>query len=39
METIAKQIVKAINQTTNDYDAAEAAAKVLKKYFDLKKKK
>ena len=38
METIAKQIVKAINKTTNDYDASEAASKVLKKYFNLKKK-
>ena len=38
IKTIAKQIVKAINKTTNDYDAAEAASKVLKKYFNLKEK-
>tara|TARA_R110000744_G_scaffold248676_1_gene365050 strand:+ start:505 stop:615 length:111 start_codon:yes stop_codon:yes gene_type:complete len=36
MEKIAKKIVKAINKTTNDYDAVEKAAEVLRKYLNKK---
>lgn len=36
MRKIAKEIVKAINTTNNDYDASEKAAEVLRKHFTKK---
>lgn len=38
MKKIAEQIIKAVNKTTNDYDAVEQATKVLNKYFNIKEK-
>ena len=37
MLEIAKKIVKTVNQTTNDYDAVEEIAKVLKEHFEGKR--
>ena len=37
MIEIAEEIVKTVNQTTNDYDAVEEIMKVLKEHFEGKK--
>lgn len=37
IENIAKEIVKAINTTNNDYDAAEQVVEKLKEHFKITK--
>ena len=37
MIEIAEEIVKTINQTTNDYDAVEEITKILKEHFEEEK--